>query len=148
MRKFLVAGLLALPVLALTQATASAWCKFNCGLSFSCGGRKCCFENGNPPCDSCCCPAPVYMAAPPAPAHHHAGPSVPVPAPAAPPATPGFVAPAPTPVTPAQAIQAVDYQTLSDYYYWNAAQQNAATYYQYYQAAYGAGQVPSYWYGN
>ena len=67
---------------------------------------------------------------------------------APPPAAPApHPAPPPAPVLPAQAIQNVDYQMLNNYY-WHAAQQNAAYYANYYQGAYGAGQVPSYWYGN
>jgi hypothetical protein len=57
MKRFLLASLLALPLLAVTQQKASAGCHFSCGgcchFSFSCGG--CCnFSCGcNPCCGGC-----------------------------------------------------------------------------------------------
>ncbi len=54
MRKFALVCLLALPVAALSQQEAKAWCKFGCGASFNLcfesGGTHLSYTSEQPPC--------------------------------------------------------------------------------------------------
>jgi hypothetical protein len=130
MRKFMIIGLLAVPLVALTEQRASAWVKFGFSVNLLCGGKKFCFDGGQPPCTSCCnCSAPSCCA--PVPYHHphpgHPGFRPPLPAP-----VPGNAVPAPSAVQPTGHWHGVGYQPAS--YYSNTGYSNY--------------QVPSYWYGN
>jgi hypothetical protein len=148
MKKFLLAGLIAVSLVALSQQHAAAWCKFGIGASFNCtymsGGKHLSWNSEQPPPPGCC--------------DHGGGPYGYMP--------PGFTTPTglpsgsagnPTPQAPAAAQTPMppSHGAMADPSQWNYGQAYQTVGYSYQDASYGYGygyypyysQAPSYWYG-
>ena len=148
MKRFAIAGVLALGLLACSQQRASAWCKFSFGIGFNLcyeSSGSCwsfCCSRYSPPCPSC---APGFsgFGGGGFPAHdgYDGVAAYPASAPATAPSS-TFTAPQPTPGTGTPGYGASPYYGTQPVSYSSYAQGG----YGYGGYAPGAFQAPSYWY--